>query len=116
MGCPTHGWGPLTECTWQLQSLCGPQGPHAKISHRRLSAGLGLFEYMLLAEVLEAEPVWVVNAGISNMEDTPTSQIGPWIQVHPGMAVPDHIRFKHGDLPSSCNTCPERDARSCAAV
>ncbi len=56
-----------------------------------LPAGLGLFEYMLLAEVLEAEPVWVVNAGISHQEDTPTSQIGPWVQVLSGMAAPDTV-------------------------
>ena len=95
--CPTHGWGPVSECSWRLQSQGALQRPHARIPLRRLSAGLGLFEYMLLAEVLGAEPVWVVNAGISHLEDTPTSQIGPWIQVHPGMAAPDHSRFKHGD-------------------
>ena len=70
-----------------MQSLCGLQRSHVKLPYRLLSAGLGLFEYMLLAEVLEAEPVWVVNAGISHQEDTPTSQIGPWVQVHPGMAA-----------------------------
>ncbi|CAL8462764.1 g2297 [Coccomyxa elongata] len=42
--------------------------------------GLGLYEYMLLAEELGAEPVWVVNNGISHREDVPTAQIGPWIQ------------------------------------
>lgn len=42
---------------------------------------------MLLAEELDAEPVWVINAGISHRQDIPTSQIGPWIQ-----ASPSHIR------------------------
>ncbi len=46
-------------------------------------AGLGLFEYMLLAEELDAEPIWVINNGISHIEDIPTSQIGPWVQVTP---------------------------------
>ena len=35
--------------------------------------------------------MWVVNAGISHQEDTPTSQIGPWVQVHPGLAAPDAV-------------------------
>ena len=76
---------------WQLQSLCGLPKPHAKMAHGLLCAGLGLFEYMLLAEVLEAEPVWVANAGISHQEDTPTSQIGPWVQVLSGMAALDRV-------------------------
>jgi hypothetical protein len=41
----------------------------------RTEDGLGLLEYFLLAEELVAEPVWVVNAGISAMqvqEITPT--------------------------------------------
>ncbi|EIE26157.1 glycoside hydrolase, partial [Coccomyxa subellipsoidea C-169] len=42
--------------------------------------GLGLYEYMLLAEELGAEPVWVVNNGISHREGIPTAQIGPWIE------------------------------------
>lgn len=36
---------------------------------------------MLLAEELGAEPVWVVNSGVSHREDIPTAQIGPWIEV-----------------------------------
>ena len=75
---------------WRLQSLCGLQGAHANLAHGQLFAGLGLFEYMLLAEVLEADPVWVVNAGISHQEDTPTSQIGPWVQVISGVAAAKH--------------------------
>ena len=67
------------------------QQPHAKLAHGLLFAGLGLFEYMLLAEVLEADPVWVVNAGISHQEDTPTSQMGPWVQVLSGMAALDIV-------------------------
>ena len=51
-------------------------------------AGLGLYEYMMLAEILEAEPVWVINAGISHQQDIPTSQIAPWIQVNAAEALP----------------------------
>lgn len=51
-------------------------------------AGLGLYEYMMLAEALNAEPVWVINAGISHQQDTPTSQIAPWIEVNAAEALP----------------------------
>ena len=46
------------------------------------------FEYMLLAEELDAEPIWVINNGISHMQDTPTSQVGPWVQVTPHPVKP----------------------------
>ena len=43
-------------------------------------AGLGLFEYMLLAEELEAEPIYVINNGISHQESTPLGQIAPFLK------------------------------------
>ena len=43
-------------------------------------AGLGLFEYMQLAEELGAEPVWVVNNGLSHSESVPAGRIQPWVQ------------------------------------
>ncbi len=30
--------------------------------------GLGLFEYMMLAEELGAEPVWVINNGVAHSD------------------------------------------------
>ena len=42
--------------------------------------GLGLFEYLLLAEELNAEPIWVINAGISHKESIPGKNILPWVQ------------------------------------
>ncbi|PSC72825.1 Alpha-L-arabinofuranosidase 1 isoform B [Micractinium conductrix] len=42
--------------------------------------GLGLFEYMLLAEELGAVPVWVVNNGIAHNDQVQTSDIWPWVQ------------------------------------
>lgn len=44
------------------------------------STGLGLFEYMLLAEELEAEPIYVINNGISHQESIPPSQITPFLK------------------------------------
>ncbi len=43
-------------------------------------AGLSLYEYMLLAEELEAEPVYVINNGVSHQESVAPSEIGPFIQ------------------------------------
>lgn len=43
-------------------------------------AGLGLYEYMLLVEELGAEPIWVLNNGLSHEESVPTAQIQPLVQ------------------------------------
>lgn len=43
-------------------------------------SGLGLFEYMLLAEELQAEPVYVINNGVSHQESVPVSEIEPYIK------------------------------------
>lgn len=42
--------------------------------------GLGLFEYMLLAEELGAEPVWVINNGVAHGDSVQGSDIWPWVQ------------------------------------
>lgn len=49
-------------------------------SYVSLRAGLGLFEYMQLAEDLGAEPVWVVNNGVSHEESVPAGRIQSWVQ------------------------------------
>ena len=41
---------------------------------------MGLFEYMQLAEDLGAEPVWVVNNGVSHEESVPAGHIQSWVQ------------------------------------
>ncbi len=41
------------------------------------SAGLGLYEYMMLTEELGAEPIWVLNNGLSHEESVPTARIAP---------------------------------------
>ena len=43
--------------------------------------GLGFYEYLVLCEVLKAEPVWVINNGLSVTQEVPTSEIQPWVQV-----------------------------------
>ncbi|KAK9787249.1 hypothetical protein WJX73_009553 [Symbiochloris irregularis] len=42
--------------------------------------GLGLFEYMLLAEELQAEPIWVINNGEAHADEVNTTFIQPWVQ------------------------------------
>ena len=44
-------------------------------------SGLGAFEYFQLAEELNAEPVWVINNGISHTYSVPADQIWPLVQV-----------------------------------
>jgi len=44
-------------------------------------SGLGAFEYFQLAEELSAEPVWVINNGISHTYSVPADQIWPLVQV-----------------------------------
>ncbi|KAL4437047.1 hypothetical protein ABPG75_004186 [Micractinium tetrahymenae] len=42
--------------------------------------GLGLFEYMLLAEELQTEPVWVVNNGVAHMDSVRASDVWPMVE------------------------------------
>ncbi|XP_062511561.1 uncharacterized protein LOC134187462 [Corticium candelabrum] len=56
--------------------------------------GLGYFEYLVMCEMLNAQPIWVINNGISVQEDVPTSKIEPWVQ-----DALDSIEFANG--PSS---------------
>jgi hypothetical protein len=72
------------------QAFCGRTGPAQVLGAYPgfdpswclfRATGLGLYEYMTLAQELGAEPVWVVNSGNSHREDIPTSKIGPWVQV-----------------------------------
>ena len=41
---------------------------------------MGLYEYMLLADELGAEPIYVVNNGISHQQSTPLDQLGPFLE------------------------------------
>nr|QOL01194.1 putative extracellular protein TR9_006 [Trebouxia lynnae] len=42
--------------------------------------GMGAFEYFQLAEALDAEPLWVINNGISHTYSVPAEQIWPLVQ------------------------------------
>ncbi len=39
------------------------------------------YEYLTLCEKLNAEPVWVVQSGVSQTESVSPEQLKPWIQV-----------------------------------
>ncbi|KDD74833.1 hypothetical protein H632_c1045p0, partial [Helicosporidium sp. ATCC 50920] len=54
--------------------------------------GLGLFEYMQLAEELGAEPVWVINSGVAHNESIPPSQLDEFVQ-----DALDSIEFVRGE-------------------
>lgn len=55
-------------------------------------AGLGLFEYMWLADELKAEPIYVINNGISHQEATPPARLRSYIQ-----ETMDALEFITGD-------------------
>ncbi|KAK9907267.1 hypothetical protein WJX75_000303 [Coccomyxa subellipsoidea] len=82
-GCYVEG-GDWLKDRFQWKNALGSSGDrpgHLNAVWRYWSTdGLGLYEYMLLAEELGAEPVWVVNNGVSHREDIPTAQIGPLIE------------------------------------
>ncbi|KAL4424426.1 hypothetical protein ABPG77_006364 [Micractinium sp. CCAP 211/92] len=42
--------------------------------------GLGLFEYMMLAEELGAEPVWVINNGVAHSDSVHAADVWPMVQ------------------------------------
>jgi DUF1680 family protein/alpha-L-arabinofuranosidase len=42
--------------------------------------GLGFHEYLLLCEDLGAEPLFVINCGMSHKENVPKDQLGEWVQ------------------------------------
>ena len=72
-------------------------------------AGLGLFEYMQLAEELGAEPVWVVNNGVSHEESVPAGRIQSWVQdaldsIECGCWAP----IFHFDACPNANGCSQR--------
>ena len=46
-----------------------------------VTAGMGAFEYFQLAEALGAEPLWVINNGISHTYSVPAENIWPLVQV-----------------------------------
>ncbi|KAI5671790.1 hypothetical protein M9H77_12154 [Catharanthus roseus] len=54
--------------------------------------GLGLFEFLQLAEDLGALPVWVFNCGISHSDQVDSSTILPFVQ-----EIIDGIEFARGD-------------------
>ena len=58
--------------------------------------GLGLFEYMTLAEELEAEAVWVVNTGVAHGDSVPTSHVLSLVQ-----DALDAVEFATGSVNST---------------
>jgi len=60
------------------------------------SDGLGVFEYMTLAEELDTEPVWVINNGVAHGDSVPPSEVLPLLQ-----DVLDSIEFITGPANST---------------
>ena len=52
---------------------------NCKCKNSCMFVGLGLFEYMQLAQELKTEPIYVINNGISHQEATPPDRLAPFI-------------------------------------
>ena len=61
---------------------------------------MGAFEYFQLAEALDAEPLWVINNGISHTYSVPADNIWPLVQV-----LPTTFSAATTDLYSSVHMC-----------
>ncbi|XP_012839571.1 PREDICTED: alpha-L-arabinofuranosidase 1-like isoform X1 [Erythranthe guttata] len=70
-------------------------GHFGDVWHYWTDDGLGHFEFLQLAEDLEAEPIWVFNNGVSHNDEVDTSSIQPFVQ-----EALDGIEFARGDAKS----------------
>jgi alpha-L-arabinofuranosidase len=61
----------------------------------RSTGGLGFQEYLQLAEVLGAQPLYVAHVGMAEKDFVPMDQLGPWIQ-----DVLDAIEYANGPVTS----------------
>lgn len=57
--------------------------------------GLGYHEYLVWCEKLKAEPMYVINCGMSHKELTPMGDLGPWVQ-----DALDAIEYANGPVTS----------------
>lgn len=68
---------------WRWRETVGPwqerPGHFGDVWNYWSDDGLGFFEYLQLAEDLDAIPVWVFNNGISHVDEISTSLIGPFV-------------------------------------
>lgn len=61
--------------------------------------GLGYHEYLQMCEDLKAEPLFVVNCGMSHKENVPMTELGPWVQ-----DALDAIEYANGPADSRWGT------------
>lgn len=83
---------------YQWKQTIGPidsRTPLWNIWDYNATHGLGYHEYLQLAEDLNAEPLFCVNAGISHKESIADERIGPWIQ-----DALDAIEYANGPVTS----------------
>lgn len=99
-GCFVEGFSPETAYRWK--HTIGPieeRTGHYNLWAYRTSNGLGFHEFLLLAEDLDAEPMFVVNAGITcqtrGPSFVPMEELGVWIQ-----DTLDAIEYANGPIDS----------------
>lgn len=93
-GCYVEGGDRLADAfRWQdtLGDIAGRPG-HMNTNWGYWSTdGLGYHEYLQLCEDLQAQPMFVVNCGMSHKEQVPLDQLQPWIQ-----STLDAIEYANG--------------------
>ncbi len=58
--------------------------------------GLGFHEYLQMCEDLKAEPLFVINVGMSHTDHVPMNEMGPWVQ-----DALDAIEYANGPVTST---------------
>jgi alpha-L-arabinofuranosidase len=66
---------------------------HYNIWQYHSTHGLGYHEYLQMCEDLNAEPLFVVNCGMSHKENVPMNEIDPWVQ-----DALDAIEYANGSI------------------
>ncbi|MHB8523448.1 MAG: alpha-L-arabinofuranosidase C-terminal domain-containing protein [Limisphaerales bacterium] len=69
--------------------------------------GLGFHEYLQMCEDLGAEPLFVINCGMSHRGNVPLDQMGPWVQ-----DALDAIEYANGSVKSHWGSVRARNGHS----
>ena len=90
--------GEVLKDAFRWKNSIGPieQRPgHWNLWGYRSTDGLGYHEYLQMCEDLKAEPLFVINCGMSHRENVPLDQLDPWVQ-----DAIDAIEYANGPVTS----------------